>query len=243
MLARGEEFSGQILHAGKQWKRDLDLGFDLLINAEEQLDGGCRRTVFDICFNNATTELDHHECDSTDAHSCSHCNIMEPPTCCDIHNPSVFSSYESCVPKASHMTQCSHLPKYMKDKYDYALENSLLDWCGKKTAAVYGWACLGNDGLVIMSDSMLSCIVDCAHHHKIETYEDLKRETGWIDSKLYGDEVLSLIQRHACPLSSVFISTPLSCGTSSTITTPTCPSKCSACSQEGHNGECNSSLQ
>ncbi|KAI5992685.1 P-loop containing nucleoside triphosphate hydrolase protein [Pisolithus albus] len=54
MLARGEEISGQILHAGKRRRRNLDLGLDLLINAKEQSGGGCRRTVFNVCFDNAT---------------------------------------------------------------------------------------------------------------------------------------------------------------------------------------------
>ncbi|KAI6114445.1 hypothetical protein F5141DRAFT_1001899 [Pisolithus sp. B1] len=123
----------------------------------------------------------------------------------------------------------------MKDKYDYALENSLLDWWEEKTSTVYGWVCLNNNGPVIMSNSTLDCIIDCAHHHKIETCQDLKRE---MDSDVYGDEVLTLIQRHVPPLPSVFISTPLSCSTTSSITTPTViplPQMCSACSQEGHN--------
>ncbi|KAI6003799.1 hypothetical protein EDD15DRAFT_2155988 [Pisolithus albus] len=259
-----------MLHTGKRRKRNLDLGLDLLINAEEQSDGGCRRTVFNVCFDNAAAESDHHECDSVDTHGCSRCNIMEPPTCCDIHSPSDFSSYETCVPKATRATQRSRLPKYTKDKYDYALETSLLDWCDEKTAAVYGWACLNDDGPVIMSDYTLDRIVDCAHHRKIETCQDLKRETGWMDSELYGDEVLSLIRRHAPPLPSVFISTPLGRGATSSITTPTVAplpqlqlpatssiansgsplpitrkraSRCSACGQEGHNGECNLLLQ
>ncbi|KAI6111564.1 hypothetical protein EDD16DRAFT_1446771, partial [Pisolithus croceorrhizus] len=165
---------------GKSQKRNLDLGLNLLINAEEQSDGGCRRTVFNICFNTAAEESDHHKCDSIDTCGCSHCNIMEPTTCCNIHNPSDFSLYKSCVPKASHMTQCSCLLKYMKDKYNYALESALLDQCDKKTATVYGWACLNDDGPVIMSNYMLDCIVDCVHHCKIETCQDLKREMGWM---------------------------------------------------------------
>ncbi|KIK21473.1 hypothetical protein PISMIDRAFT_82930, partial [Pisolithus microcarpus 441] len=52
-LASGEEISSQILHAGKRRKRNLDLGLDLLINAKEQSGGGCRRTVFNVCFDNA----------------------------------------------------------------------------------------------------------------------------------------------------------------------------------------------
>ncbi|KAI5980651.1 hypothetical protein EDD15DRAFT_2187261 [Pisolithus albus] len=248
MLARGEEFPGQTLHTGKRRKRNLDVGLDLLINAEEQSDGGCRRTVFNVCFDNAAAESDHHECNSIDTHGCSRCGVMDPSTCCDIHNPSDFTSYESRVPKVPRATQRSRLPKYTKDKYDYALENSLLDWCEQKTATVYGWAGLNNDGPVIMSDSTLDRIIDCAHHRKIETCQDLKREMGWMDSDLYGDEVLALIRRHAPPLPSVFVSTPLSRGTTSSITTPTVvplpqlqlpttlrPNKCSACGQEGHN--------
>ncbi|KIN93626.1 hypothetical protein M404DRAFT_170778 [Pisolithus tinctorius Marx 270] len=257
-LARGEEPVGQ---SSKWQRRNLDLGVDLLINAaDERLGVGCRRKVFDVCFNNAAAESDHHECNSADTQGCTRCNIMEPAICCDVHNPTDFSSYETHIPKTPRATQCSRLPKYMKDKYDYKLESALLDWCDEKTSAVYGWACLNDDGPVIMSDATLDRIVDCAHHHKIQTCQDLRRETGWIDSDLYGNEVLALIKSHSAPCPSIFVSTPLRQGmttgvpasttsplpqfqltamsfssSSSLPTTRKRQNKCSACGQEGHN--------
>ncbi|KIK10578.1 hypothetical protein PISMIDRAFT_20262 [Pisolithus microcarpus 441] len=108
-----------------------------------------------------------------------------------------------------------------------------------------------------MTNSTLNRIVDCAHHHKIQTPQDLKRETVWADSDLYTTKVLSLIQRHAALCTSLFISTPLRQDThmalsiTNSTAIPTMPqppsssdaslpvkrhtAKCSACGQEGHN--------
>ncbi|KAI6002196.1 hypothetical protein F5J12DRAFT_684742, partial [Pisolithus orientalis] len=98
-----------------------------------------------------------------------------------------------------------------------AAESALLDWCNEKTSAVYGWACLNDDSPEIMSDATLDCIVSCMHHHKIQTCQDLRRETGWIDSDLYGNEVPVLIKSHSAPCPSIFISTPLRQGTTTSI--------------------------
>ncbi|KAI6106354.1 hypothetical protein EDD16DRAFT_1713589 [Pisolithus croceorrhizus] len=134
---------------------------------------------------------------------------MESVVCCDIHNPPEFASYDAPNPKAPRAAQHSHLPKYTKDKSNLDLENALLDWHKEKTATVYGWACLFDNGPVVMTDLMLNHIVDCAHHQKIQTPQDLKRETMWANSNLYASKVLSLIERHATLCKSLYISTPL----------------------------------
>ncbi|KAI6127280.1 hypothetical protein F5141DRAFT_1060849 [Pisolithus sp. B1] len=64
---------------------------------------------------------------------------------------------------------------------------------------VYGWACLNDHGAVVMTSTMLNYIVNCVHHQKIQTCQDLKREAGWMNSNWFGDEVLNLIQQHAAP--------------------------------------------
>ncbi|KAI6000634.1 hypothetical protein EDD15DRAFT_2193205 [Pisolithus albus] len=206
-FARGE---GQFtVHSGKRWKKDLDPGVDYLINASERSGINCRRKVFDTCFNNAAAESDHHECNNSEMSGCPRCNIVAPSTCCDIHNPSAFASFDPHLPKPARASPRSRLPKFTKDKYDYKLEGALLDWREDKTVAVYGWACLSDHGAVVMTSTTLNRIVDCAHHRKIQTLEDLKRETGWMNSDRYGDEVIRLIQQHAAPTTSLLISTPL----------------------------------
>ncbi|KAI6120803.1 hypothetical protein EV401DRAFT_2169641 [Pisolithus croceorrhizus] len=258
-FARGE---GQFtVHAGKRRKKDLDPGVDYLINASERSGVECRRKVFDTCFDNAAAESDHHECNDSNMSGCPRCNVTSPTTCCDIHDPSAFSSFGSQLPKPSRASQCSRLPKYMKGKYDYKLEEALLDWHEDKMVAIYRWACLNDHGAVVMTSATLNCIVNCAHHQKIQTCQDLKRETGWMNSDRFGDEVLNLIQQHTAPTmaTSLLVSTPLrrrgaaideelAAGPSSSHFTtifsassdssniPTKRrSRCSACGQEGHN--------
>ncbi|KAI6097400.1 hypothetical protein EV401DRAFT_1879803, partial [Pisolithus croceorrhizus] len=216
------------------------------VNAEKRPGMMCQRKIFNVCFNNAAAILDHHECNRDNAQGCLRCHIMEPVICCDIHNPPEFASYDTPNPKAPQAAQHSCLPKYMKDKSDLDLENALLDWHEEKTAAVYSWACLFDNGPMVMTNSTLDHIVDCTHHHKIQTPQDLKRETTWADSNLYASEVLSLIERHAALHKSLYISTPLrqlSASVSASVsasTLPTLPAKrratkCSTCGQEGHN--------
>ncbi|KAI6117852.1 hypothetical protein EDD16DRAFT_1480984 [Pisolithus croceorrhizus] len=240
------ERSSQSAYVGKRWKRDLDTGIDFLINAEKRPGVMCQRKIFDVCFDNAAAVSDHHECNSDNAQGCPRCHVMEPVVCCNIHNPPEFASYDAPNPKAPRAAQRSCLPKYTKDKSNLDLENALLDWREEKTATVYGWACLFDNGPVVMTDSTLDRIVDCAHHRKIQTPQDLKRETTWADSDLYAGEVLSLIERHAALRKSLYISTPLrqsSASASASVsasTLPTLPAKhratkCSACGQEGHN--------
>ena len=155
----------------------------------------------------------------------------------------------------------------MKNKYDHALQDSLEDWRESKTAAVYGWACLNDHGpSLVMPLSILDRIVDCAHHHKLQSTQDLKREMGWTDAEKFGDEIIVLVKLHAAPCSSPFVSTPLRNTPSSTgistpnvhtdMPSPSTPStslsllhinpkhsgtkrciKCSACGEEGHNGK------
>ncbi|KAI6004190.1 P-loop containing nucleoside triphosphate hydrolase protein [Pisolithus albus] len=281
-LAQGEDPSSQLARAGKKRKGVLDAGTDFLINAEKRTGMMCRRKVFDVCFDNGTaggknaspllnsntnflpSVSDHHKCNTDNVQGCPRCCIMEPIVCCDIHNPADFASYDSPNSKASRATHRSRLPKYTRDKNDYDLENALLTWREEKTVAVYGWACLYDNGPVVMTNSTLDRIIDCAHHHKIQTPQDLKRETVWADSNLYAAEVVSLVQRHAALRTLLFISTPLRQDARTTLSIanpitvpvptpdPTMPqltssgnsslpmkrraAKCSACGQEGHNG-------
>ncbi|KAF9234054.1 hypothetical protein BU15DRAFT_8658, partial [Melanogaster broomeanus] len=118
-----------------------------------------------------------------------------------------------------------------------------------KTAASFGWAALNDHGpSLLMTNALLDRIIDCAHHHKIHTIQDLKKETSWTNSKKYGEEVVAIIRQHAAPLPSPFNTVPLRSSTVllTAANTPmpigNClPSvqkqrvTCGNCGQEGHN--------
>ncbi|KAF8548114.1 hypothetical protein OG21DRAFT_1423656, partial [Imleria badia] len=104
------------------------------------------------------------------------------------------------VPRPPRIAKPSRLPKYTKEKHDYELEDALENWREEKTRDVYGWTCLNDYGAsLIMTHSTLDRIVDCAHHCKIQTPQDLKRETRWSDSEQFGDDFIALIRKHAAP--------------------------------------------
>ncbi|KIJ14139.1 hypothetical protein PAXINDRAFT_79821 [Paxillus involutus ATCC 200175] len=183
MAVKGGQSTNQTARSRKQQMKDLDVGIDFLINADNRSGLMCRRRVFDVCFDNAAAALQ--------------------------------------------------------------------DWRESKTTLVYGWASLNDHGpSLIMPNSTLDRIIDCAHHRKIQTHQDLKRETGWTDSDQFGNEVIALIQRHATPRPSLFASTPLRPSTMTTLSATNLPpsptkrrNRCGACGQEGHNSKRNCSLQ
>ncbi|KIJ04907.1 hypothetical protein PAXINDRAFT_103972 [Paxillus involutus ATCC 200175] len=217
----------------------------------------CRRKVFDVCFNNVAADTDYLECDTTNSQGCARCRVTQPLICCDIHHPSEFSAYDSNIQKPLTLSR-SRTQKYTKGKHDFMLQDALDDWRDAKTITVYGWARLNDLGpALIMPNSILDRIIDCAHHHKINTIQDLRKETGWTDAELFGEEVIGIIQRCTAPLPLPLISTPLRPSTSSAINTSalsvsntssldsiSSPSsvapkrrtiKCGACGKEGHN--------
>ncbi|KIM51721.1 hypothetical protein SCLCIDRAFT_12054 [Scleroderma citrinum Foug A] len=107
------------------------------------------------------------------------------------------------VPHTSRAAQRFHPPKYMQMEQDRALGDALHDWQEDKTSALFGWAALNDFGpCLVMPNSILNCIINCAHYNKIKTLQDLKKETGWTKANKLGSEVITLIQCHALPRSS-----------------------------------------
>jgi len=224
-------------------KREIDAGVDFLINAESR-GLGCRRKVFDLCFDNSgaggkfciciTRLLTVHvacswhlQCNIDEPDGCPRCCLMPPSICCDIHHPSEFSIYDTLeVSKPPTAPQRSHITKYTKDKHNFQLVNALSGWRETKTADVYGWPSLNDLGpSLVMPNAILDHIIDCAHHRKILNVQDLRRETGWSDAETFGDEVIAVIMQYAAPLPPPFISTPLrpnasSSNTASNLSTP-----------------------
>ncbi|KAG1803246.1 uncharacterized protein BJ212DRAFT_1285275 [Suillus subaureus] len=235
--------------AAKHKKRELDLRMDCLINADQCTGLMCRRKVFDVCFDNEVADFDHLDCNPECILGCSCCLILQPMVCCDIHHPDHFSIYAD---EPSVMSHHSCLSKYTKKVPDLVLQDALDDWHEQKTISTYSWSHLNDLGpSLVLPNCMLDRIVNCAHHHKINSIFDLKKETGWMDSDRFGNEIITLIQRHAPPIASPFVTTPLSypsTGNVPVLATP-CPTartntpnlkhrnKCGACNNEGHNGK------
>ncbi|KAG1806002.1 uncharacterized protein BJ212DRAFT_1283124, partial [Suillus subaureus] len=229
-----------------------------LINANKCTGLMCRRKVFNVCFDNEAADFDHLNCDPEHIIGCSHCLVLQPMICCDIHHPNHFSTCSSPTDELSATSQHSCIPKYKQEASDLALLDALYDWHEEKTISIYGWAHLSDlSPSLVLPNSMLDHIIDCIHHHKIHSVLELKKETWWMDADRFGNEVVLLIQMLAPPGASPFAITPLSCTSSATNTnvppsTPSTPSpclattsnapkpknKCSTCSQKGHNGEC-----
>lgn len=268
----------------RRTKKELDVGMDYLINAGTRTGLMCRRKVFDVYCTLITTlrvgtlaviklicdsfsffpsVSDHLDCAADQPTGCPHCCVPQPTICCDLHHPSEFQVFISMVPKSPTMPQRSRIPKYSKDCHDIALQKALHDWCVAKTATVYGWSHLHDIGpCIVMPNLTLEHIVDCAHHRKINNAQDLRCEMGWPDAELYNGEIIMLLQKHAPPLSTPFITIPLKFTTSSAINAssslltpssatlpaaagtsnglpvanvPKCQNKCGACGTTGHN--------
>ncbi|KAG2140003.1 hypothetical protein BD769DRAFT_1350302 [Suillus cothurnatus] len=63
------------------------------------------------------------------------------------------------------------------------------------TRRVYGDSMLNDYGPgVTMPDSVLDRIINCAHHHKISTIDDLHKETKWSAADCFGSDVIAIVQ-------------------------------------------------
>ncbi|KAG1724446.1 uncharacterized protein EDB91DRAFT_1062838, partial [Suillus paluster] len=123
-------------------------------------------------------DLSHLICDPSDAEGCSHCAPVIPIVCCDIHHPLAFSSSDTVIPQPPRLPIHSRLAKYTMGPQEYKLCEALEDWRDQKTVEIYGRSPLIDLGpTVVMGDSVLDRIIDCAHHEKIRVIQDLHKET------------------------------------------------------------------
>ena len=110
----------------------------------------------------------------------------------------------------------------------------------------YGYAHLQDLGLtLIMPTAILNHIIDCVHHSKLLSLEDLLWKTQWDEAQQYGGHVMTLIKQFRPQLMSV---TPLHLHqeatnplTTTALNTPSIPKRhgpktCGACGQLGHTG-------
>jgi hypothetical protein len=87
------------------------------------------------------------------------------------------------------------LKKSTAASHNIELSDNLHDFQKKQTVIKFGHLALKNNGLgMFMSKAILQSIVDCTQYGKIQTIEDLAKETRWPHSSEYGGDVLAMIQ-------------------------------------------------
>ncbi|KAG1762510.1 P-loop containing nucleoside triphosphate hydrolase protein [Suillus placidus] len=156
-------------------KRELEPPMDCLINAHLR-------------------DPDHITCDPSNSDGCTRCAPLTPSVCCDIHNPDTLSPNTTSLP--SKAIYRSRILKYEMGPREFQLRDALEDWRESVTSRIYGDSTLNDYGPgVTMPDSVLDRIVDCAHHHKVSTTDDLRKETRWSAVDRFGSDVIAIIQR------------------------------------------------
>jgi hypothetical protein len=120
---------------------------------------------------------------------------------------------------------------------EYELREALEDWREEKTAEIYGRSYLIDIGpAIVMGNLVLERLVNCAHHAKINSVNDIRKETHWTNTQTFGSEVLSIILRiiPAVPLSQAYTTAPLQRGPiSATLNLPPVEQGNISCASEG----------
>ncbi|EGO02669.1 hypothetical protein SERLA73DRAFT_150328 [Serpula lacrymans var. lacrymans S7.3] len=108
-----------------------------------------------------------------------------------------FSQYKQQVIKPPKISKRSQLNNYSMTLGDFSLRDVLEDWREEQTRKIYGESVLVNLGpSAVMTNHILDRIIGCAHHQKIKTLQDLKKETKWMEVETLGLDVITIIQQH-----------------------------------------------
>ena len=111
--------------------------------------------------------------------------------------PYVFAEYNTCIfPAPVRNISHSHLLKYTIEQKEQDLCIMLKEWRLAKTTEEYGKACIMDysPGFILLT-SVLDHIVNSTYHLKLQTINDLHKETLWSSMALYGTEVLVIINK------------------------------------------------
>lgn len=180
---------------------------------------------------------------------CSRCSPRLSQLCCDIHNPTAFERFDVAVTKSGRQPPRSSIAKYASNETDDGLRLDLESWRHDEMKRQYGDAhlqCLG-PGLV-MGTTIRDRIVDCAHFNKIQTIEDLQKETKWDSASTYGTTILDIIRKWYPPkrastlvvdLTNMPSQSSIPGSSTLALSNPTTSKRqlgrCSLCQQTGHN--------
>ncbi|KAJ8689521.1 hypothetical protein PTI98_012419 [Pleurotus ostreatus] len=221
----------------------LEPALDDMVNAHTR-GFDCRRQPPAIYFgNDRCVKNDHLLCDRTTPDGCSRCrpkscnNEMSP--CCDKCVPALLELFDGVtVPHQARAPNRSSIKEYQPVQSEQDLKAAIVSW-RKITAPVkLGPLTVRRYGVeIFMHDMVIQRVVDCAHGNKIQTVEDLARETRWSLDRVneFGAQIIALIEQHLPKLPPPALPAPS--GVSSAPKRTRAPAKqcqCSECHQFGH---------
>ena len=136
-------------------------------------------------------------CDPSHTEGCVCCTPTKPSICYDLDNPSLFTDIDTPIPPISIKNPThSHLSKYKMEQKKIELCNVLEKWRLGKAVEEYGKACVMDFGPgMVLPTALLDQIVNCTHHLKLQTIDDLCKETRWSGMALYDTEVLAVVNK------------------------------------------------
>jgi ATP-dependent DNA helicase RecQ len=144
------------------------------------------------------TESDHHDCQSDLPDGCPRCIVRKLAVCCELCSPDFFKNF-ACVDmeKTKVLASRSRIKDYTAGPSDMNLRDALHNFRREVVRTKFGLACLKDMGPgVFMSNEVLQRVVDCAHEYKIETKDDLAKETRWTGVHNHAADVIALIKTH-----------------------------------------------
>ena len=251
-------------------KVDIEEAMDAFINAATRPYLRCHRKPVDLYYGNKglggcrvavracerLLTLLHKESDEKDCRpdlpsGCPRCVYKKPTVCCEgpACQPEAFMDF---APTNQNLRPKPALPRSRIKPYEVgdshrALKKDLHDFRVRSSVQKFGrpaFAMMGH-GLV-MSDETLQRIVDCADQGKIQTAENLSRETRWIWAREFFPDILQLIHKHFPPAQPAPLTTSAPLQThhqnhpgpsaGSTTQKPKRRNRCGACKMDGHIG-------
>jgi hypothetical protein len=237
----------------KTSKSILEPAMDDFINAGSR-GLKCHRTVLNIYFGNNTIgafsfcdELsiltlyfiveNDTPCMPEDPRGCPRCTVRCPTLCCDLDSPAAFERFTVEAIKSTRAPARSRIKlDYIKTPNDNNLDDALEQWRLETMERVYGKGVNADLGPgLVLPDDILDRILDCTHYDKINSIEQLEKETRWVEAARFGEEILQIIRQHR-PRQNL----PLQPSTNMPNRS-SAPSKsrrvitCSACGVVGHN--------
>ncbi|KAJ7231791.1 P-loop containing nucleoside triphosphate hydrolase protein [Mycena rebaudengoi] len=223
---------------------ELSPEVDDMINAgSESRQINCYRVPPRLYFGSDKTTSDHKACRTDLPDGCPRCVSKTPPIYCELCTPSHFESFAIVdLPKPAPVPSRSRLKAYKAEGDDMTLRDALHGFRLAATIAKFGHAVLKNNGPgMVLSNEVLQRIVDCAHQYKIQSTEQLMKETRWAGTGEFGAEVLELINIHR-PIPKAPdppAAAPLVARDDNILATPSLKPfqgrKCSKCGVAGHN--------
>lgn len=124
----------------------------------------------------------------------------KPRYCCDVCNSEAFLLLYVPPLQKQKQTRRQKFQEYTMDGRHRALREELVTWRHKQLIdEEIDDDFFGPD--LILTDDMLTRIIDLAHHSKLLDVHMLKSQTSWVYAQDYGEAVLSLAHKHFPPAS------------------------------------------